>query len=49
MASWSELLDEFNTKTQSEPDWLGKKLQEAQYATWLGSPRHILALKGHSI
>ena len=29
MASWSELLDEFNAKTQSEPDWLGKKLQEA--------------------
>ena len=28
MASWSELLDEFNAKTQSEPDWLGKKLQE---------------------
>ena len=28
MASWSELLEEFKAKTQSEPDWLGKKLQE---------------------
>ena len=28
MASWSELLEEFKAKAQSEPDWLGKKLQE---------------------
>ena len=28
MASWSELLEEFKAKTQPEPDWLDKKLQE---------------------
>lgn len=28
MASWSELLEEFRGKAQSEPDWLDKKLQE---------------------
>ena len=28
MASWSELLEEFKDKAQSESDWLDKKLQE---------------------
>ena len=42
MASWSELLEEFKSKTQSEPDWLDKKLQEVLNAISLR--RHSTAV-----
>ena len=42
MASWSELLEEFKSKTQSESDWLDKKLQEVLNAISLR--RHSTAV-----